>query len=80
MAVATARAGNVIGGGDWSEWIVSYPMQFSAWNGRQGAVRKAAVGPCGPGNMCWSRSRGYLRLAELLVAGPNATGGIQLRS
>ena len=55
IAVASARAGNVIGGGDWSEDRL-IPDAVRAWQpagrSRSGARRRFVRG-----NTCWSRSR-----------------------
>ncbi len=72
VAVATARAGNVIGGGDWSEDRL-IPDAVRAWGeGRALEIRRPdAVRP-------WQHVleplAGYLCLAERLVAEPSLAG------
>ena len=55
VAVATARAGNVIGGGDWCEDRL-IPDAVRAWSTRRGAARAAAAARSGPGSTCSIRS------------------------
>ncbi|MDP3085502.1 MAG: CDP-glucose 4,6-dehydratase [Rubrivivax sp.] len=72
VAVATARAGNVIGGGDWSEDRL-IPDAVRAWQAQQPLTirRPRAVRP-------WQHVleplAGYLRLAERLCAQPSLAG------
>jgi CDP-glucose 4,6-dehydratase len=72
VAVATARAGNVIGGGDWSEDRL-IPDAVRAWQGgslltirRPQAIR--------PWQHVLDPLAGYLRLAERLWHAPNLAG------
>jgi CDP-glucose 4,6-dehydratase len=72
IAVATARAGNVIGGGDWSEDRL-IPDAIRAWSANQALLvrRPAAVRP-------WQHVleplAGYLRLAQCLWHDPMLAG------
>lgn len=72
LAVASARAGNVIGGGDWSEDRL-IPDAIRAWQAGQTLHirRPQAIRP-------WQHVleplAGYLRLAEQLVADPTLAG------
>ena len=53
--VATARAGNVIGGGDWSEDRL-IPDAVRAWSAGRDAAACGGRRRCGPGSTCSSRS------------------------
>ena len=72
VAVATARAGNVIGGGDWSEDRL-IPDAVRAWSGRVvlDVRRPDAIRP-------WQHVleplAGYLRLAEAIWQSPSLAG------
>lgn len=73
--VATARAGNVIGGGDWSEDRL-VPDIVRGCLGPEGAVTLRAPASVRPWQHVLEPLRGYLMLAERLAAGDDtATGG-----
>ena len=75
LRLASARAGNVIGGGDWS--------RTGSWWISCGASRRgipwccATRVPPGPGSTCWNPLSGYLALAAG-CSGPMAAGGRML--
>ncbi|MGE4239664.1 CDP-glucose 4,6-dehydratase [Ramlibacter sp.] len=72
MAVASARAGNVIGGGDWSADRL-IPDAVRAWSsGRPLTIRRPTA--IRPWQHVLEPLAGYLRLAERLWAGPEAAG------
>jgi CDP-glucose 4,6-dehydratase len=72
VAVASARAGNVIGGGDWSEDRL-IPDAVRAWSGgRTLAVRRPQA--FRPWQHVLEPLAGYLRLAERLWAEPDLAG------
>lgn len=73
--VAMARAGNVIGGGDWSEDRL-VPDIVRGCLGPLGGVTLRAPGSVRPWQHVLEPLRGYLMLAERLAAGDDAaTGG-----
>ena len=67
VAVATARAGNVIGGGDWAADRVVPDVVRALARGEPVVLRhpEASV----PGSTCSTRCAGYLLLAERLLDG-----------
>jgi len=67
VALATARAGNVIGGGDWSEDRLVPDLIRGFCNGKQAAVRRP--GGIRPWQHVLDPLYGYLLLAERLLAG-----------
>jgi CDP-glucose 4,6-dehydratase len=72
IAVASARAGNVIGGGDWSEDRL-IPDAVRAWSaGRSLAVRRPLA--LRPWQHVLEPLAGYLTLAERLWAKPDLAG------
>lgn len=72
VALATARAGNVIGGGDWSADRL-IPDAVRAWSkGAAMLVRRPAS--TRPWQHVLEPLHGYLRLAELLSRQPEAAG------
>lgn len=72
MAVASARAGNVIGGGDWSADRL-IPDAVRAWtSGRPLSIRRPSS--IRPWQHVLEPLAGYLRLAERLWASPGAAG------
>jgi CDP-glucose 4,6-dehydratase len=72
VAVATARAGNVIGGGDWSEDRL-IPDSIRAWNsGRRVAIRMPRA--VRPWQHVLEPLAGYLILAEQLFLDPQKAG------
>jgi CDP-glucose 4,6-dehydratase len=72
VAVASARAGNVIGGGDWSEDRL-IPDAVRAWSaGRPLTVRRPKA--FRPWQHVLEPLAGYLRLAERLWANPELAG------
>ncbi len=83
VAVASARAGNVIGGGDWAQDRL-LPDAFRAWSaGRTLEVRRpGAIRPCNtwssrwPPICCWPNSCGRTRPRPV----PTTSGRIQQRS
>lgn len=73
VAVASARAGNVIGGGDWSADRL-IPDAVRAWqNGAPLEVRRPQA--IRPWQHVLEPLAGYLRLAECLDADPGLAGG-----
>jgi CDP-glucose 4,6-dehydratase len=72
-AVATARAGNVVGGGDWSEdrLLVDAARAYGA--GRPLVIRNVAA--VRPWQHVLDPLSGYFRLAEALCVGGHAVGG-----
>ena len=72
--IATARAGNVIGGGDWSEDRL-VPDIVRGCLGPEGAVTLRAPGSVRPWQHVLEPLRGYLMLAERLHAGEDAAAG-----
>ncbi|MEP7301210.1 MAG: CDP-glucose 4,6-dehydratase [Caldimonas sp.] len=70
VALATARAGNVIGGGDWSEDRLLPDLVRSAVSGRATAIR------CPQATRPWQHVleplAGYLMLGERLLADPRS--------
>ena len=78
-AVATARAGNVIGGGDWARRPAGPRRRARVARGRAGRAPQPA-GACGRGSTCSNPLRGYLLLAERLLADPgSAPRSLELR-
>ena len=72
VAVATARAGNVIGGGDWAEDRLVPDLMRAAFAGTPLVVRNPDA--VRPWQHVLNPLSGYLRLAERLVsAGSPAT-------
>jgi CDP-glucose 4,6-dehydratase len=72
VALASARAGNVIGGGDWSEDRL-IPDAVRAWDGGQPlAIRRPQA--LRPWQHVLEPLAGYLRLAEQLWAKPGLAG------
>lgn len=69
--VATVRAGNVIGGGDWSEDRL-IPDIVRGCLGADGAVTLRAPGSVRPWQHVLEPIRGYLMVAERLFAGNDA--------
>jgi CDP-glucose 4,6-dehydratase len=69
--VATARAGNVIGGGDWSEDRL-VPDIVRGCLGAEGAVTLRAPNSVRPWQHVLEPVRGYLMLAERLAGGDDA--------
>ena len=55
-AVATVRAGNIIGGGDWAEGRLVPECLRAAMLGHAPVLRRPKL--FGRGSMCWSRSPG----------------------
>jgi CDP-glucose 4,6-dehydratase len=73
VAIASARAGNVIGGGDWSEDRL-IPDAVCAWNANQSlAIRRPDA--IRPWQHVLEPLHGYLRLAERLCTNPDLAGG-----
>ncbi|MBD9379753.1 CDP-glucose 4,6-dehydratase [Achromobacter xylosoxidans] len=72
VAVATARAGNVIGGGDWSEDRL-LPDAVRAWQA-QGKLEIRNPGSTRPWQHVLEPLAGYLRLARTLWERPNLAG------
>src|SRR5262249_14513710 len=73
VGIATVRAGNVIGGGDWGEGrVVPDTMRAFAAGERVALRNPAAVRPW---QYVLEPLRGYLRLAELLYVEPQKFGG-----
>ena len=70
--VATARAGNVIGGGDWARGPAD-PRRGARLAGGQAAARSAGPTRCGRGSTCSSRCR--LSAAGAAVVGAAALAG-----
>ena len=78
VAVATARAGNVIGGGDWSDDRL-IPDAVRAWqSGSSLTIRRPQA--IRPWQHVLDPLAGYLRLAERLWHAPNLRRRLQLRS
>jgi CDP-glucose 4,6-dehydratase len=76
VALATARAGNVIGGGDWSEDRL-LPDAIRAWQtGRELVLRRPQA--VRPWQHVLDPLAGYLRLAERLWDDPSAAGAYNL--
>ncbi|MCE2910712.1 MAG: CDP-glucose 4,6-dehydratase [Pseudomonadota bacterium] len=76
VALATARAGNVIGGGDWSEDRL-LPDAIRAWQaGRELVLRRPQA--VRPWQHVLDPLAGYLRLAERLWDDPAAAGAYNL--
>ncbi len=71
--IATARAGNVIGGGDWGEDRL-VPDMVRAWEANE-PVQMRAPNSVRPWQHVLDPLWGYLRLAEQLVAGNNGRVG-----
>ncbi|MGB3147023.1 MAG: CDP-glucose 4,6-dehydratase [Paracoccaceae bacterium] len=69
--VATVRAGNVIGGGDWSEDRL-VPDIVRGCLGPQGSLTLRAPGSIRPWQHVLEPIRGYLMVAERLAAGDDA--------
>lgn len=65
VAVATARAGNVIGGGDWSEDRLMVDLMMAAGAGRPALIRNPDA--VRPWQFMLEPLRGYLMLARALV-------------
>jgi len=72
VSIATARAGNVIGGGDWSEDRI-IPDAIRAWVGGQ-ALRVRRPQAVRPWQHVLEALYGYLTLAELLWRDPTLAG------
>ncbi|CUJ38872.1 CDP-glucose 4,6-dehydratase [Achromobacter kerstersii] len=72
VALATARAGNVIGGGDWSEDRL-LPDAVRAWQG-QIALDIRSPNAVRPWQHVLEPLGGYLRLAEMLWTRPELAG------
>lgn len=73
LALASARAGNVIGGGDWSEDRL-IPDAVRAWqSGQTLHIRRPQA--IRPWQHVLEPLAGYLQLAEQLVANPTLAGG-----
>ncbi|WP_447577566.1 CDP-glucose 4,6-dehydratase [Achromobacter kerstersii] len=72
VALATARAGNVIGGGDWSEDRL-LPDAVRAWQG-QIALDIRSPNAVRPWQHVLEPLAGYLRLAEMLWTRPELAG------
>ncbi len=72
VAVATARAGNVIGGGDWSEDRL-LPDAVRAWQAA-GTLEIRNPGSIRPWQHVLEPLAGYLRLAQALWARPELAG------
>jgi CDP-glucose 4,6-dehydratase len=70
--VATVRAGNVIGGGDWSDDRL-VPDIVRGCLGPQASVTLRAPGSIRPWQHVLEPIRGYLMVAEKLAAGDDAT-------
>ncbi len=70
LAVATARAGNVIGGGDWAEDRLIPDMMRAFMDGNELVIRKPAA--TRPWQHVLEPLRGYLMLAERLYNDPLA--------
>jgi CDP-glucose 4,6-dehydratase len=74
IAVASARAGNVIGGGDWSEDRLIPDLLMAAADGKVKALRNPSA--TRPWQFVLEPLRGYLMLARALVeVGPAFAGG-----
>jgi CDP-glucose 4,6-dehydratase len=71
-AVATARAGNVIGGGDWSEDRL-IPDAIRAWRSKA-VLEIRSPNAVRPWQHVLEPLSGYLRLAEMLFACPELVG------
>jgi len=65
VPVATARAGNVIGGGDWSEDRLMVDLMMAASAGRPATIRNPEA--VRPWQFMLEPLRGYLMLAQALV-------------
>lgn len=72
VALATARAGNVIGGGDWSEDRL-LPDAVRAWQGRR-ALEIRSPDAVRPWQHVLEPLAGYLRLAQALWTRPELAG------
>ncbi|MDZ7804391.1 CDP-glucose 4,6-dehydratase [Thiohalophilus sp.] len=72
IAVASARAGNVIGGGDWAEDRL-LPDAVRAWSSGR-TLKSADLTRFDPGNMFSNPLAGYLRLAQQLHQQPEFAG------
>ena len=70
VALATARAGNVVGGGDWSEDRLVPDLVRSAMSGRSVAIRYPQA--TRPWQHVLEPLAGYLMLGERLLADPRA--------
>jgi len=70
IALATARAGNVVGGGDWSEDRLIPDLVRSATSGRSVAIRYPQA--TRPWQHVLEPLAGYLMLGERLLADPRA--------
>ena len=76
--VATARAGNVIGGGDWaSDRLV--PDVVRAWRRGDDAASPPARARSGPGSTCSSRSPATCAWPSGCGDAPDARRGLELR-
>jgi CDP-glucose 4,6-dehydratase len=73
LPLATARAGNVIGGGDWAEDRLVPDLMRAATAGERVTVRNPVA--VRPWQHVLEPLSGYLMLAERLFAGPGFAGG-----
>ena len=73
VALATARAGNVVGGGDWSEDRLIPDLVRSAVSGKAVAIRYPQA--TRPWQHVLEPLAGYLMLAQRLWSDPNAAAG-----
>lgn len=72
VAIATARAGNVIGGGDWSEERL-IPDAVRAWQNQQ-AIEIRSPEATRPWQHVLEPLFGYMQLAKILYAQPELAG------
>lgn len=72
VRIATARAGNVIGGGDWAEGRI-VPDCIRAWSGGQ-PVHLRKPNATRPWQHVLEPLSGYLRLGQMLAMGPQFSG------
>ena len=70
VSIATARAGNVIGGGDWAADRIVTELARAAVDGRPGELRNPAA--LRPWQHVLEPLAGYLSLAAKMVASPSA--------
>ena len=73
VAIATARAGNVIGGGDWSRDRLIPDLARALGQGRKAVLRSPNA--TRPWQHVTDPVRGYLMLADYLLKNPTEPGG-----
>jgi CDP-glucose 4,6-dehydratase len=73
VGIATARAGNVIGGGDWSKDRLVVDVVSAALDGREPMIRNPSA--VRPWQHVLEPLNGYLRLAECLAGDPETYAG-----